>query len=84
MEFLKQVEKTLNLSTYRTYKKRCDSYLFKAFGHIPIKDLIPITIRQWILSLTIAPKNIRNILIPLRAVLEEAVNDDILNSLKKI
>lgn len=78
VNFLEQIKLTNHKSTYVTYKKRCDAHLFDAFGDIPVKALAPITIRKWILSLNLKPKTVRNILIPLRTVLEEAVNDDII------
>lgn len=77
-DFLQQILKTKPKSTYVTYKKRCRAHLYEAFGDIPVKELIPATIRDWLIKLNLKPKTIRNILIPLRTVLDDAVNDDII------
>jgi integrase len=77
-EFLEQTRKTQQPITYTTYRKICRTYLMKTFGAIPVKQLSPAFIRQWVTALDLTAKTIRNILIPLRAVLAEAVNDDIL------
>lgn len=76
--FLEQAERTLQPSTVVGYKKVCQAHLFDVFGKIPVKELSPAFIRKWISSLNLTAKTVRNILIPLRAILEEAINDDIL------
>lgn len=53
-------------------------YLIKAFGQLPIRELTPGYIRKWITQRQLTSKTIRNILIPLRAVIEDAVDDDII------
>jgi integrase len=77
-DFLKQAENTLQLSTYIGYKKVCNAHLMNTFGNIHIKELTPAFIRKWISSLNLTAKTIRNILIPLRSILDEALNDDII------
>ena len=77
-EFLSHAERTLQRSTVIGYRRVCQAHLFKIFGKIPVRDLSPAFIRNWISELTLTSKAVRNILIPLRAVLNEAVNDDIL------
>lgn len=77
-EFLGHAERTLQRSTVIGYRKVCQAHLFKVFGKIPVRDLSPAFIRSWIAKLNLTTKAVRNILIPLRAVLNEAVNDDII------
>lgn len=72
-------EKNLEPSTFNGYRKICNAHLFDAFGAIPIKDLSPITIRNWITGLTITLKTVRNILTPLRNMLDHALNDGIID-----
>jgi integrase len=77
-QFLVQAEKTLQPSTVIGYRKVCQAHLQPTFGRIPVRELTPAVIRHWISQLPLTTKAMRNILIPLRAVLNEAVNDDIL------
>jgi integrase len=77
-EFLEKTRKTQQPITYTTYRKICQTYLIPNFGRIPIKELSPQFIRKWISTLKLTAKTIRNILIPLRAILGDAINDDII------
>ena len=77
LEFLQKTRKTQQPITYTTYRKVCQTHLIPTFGNIPIRALSPPFIRKWISSFKLNAKTIRNILIPLRAILAEGVNDDI-------
>jgi len=77
-QFLIQAEQTLQPSTVIGYRKVCQAHLLPTFGRIPIRKLTPAFIRQWISQLKLTTKAVKNILTPLRAVLSEAVNDDII------
>lgn len=85
-EWLKDVERTHPHSTYRCYKKSCNAHLIPEFGSIRARELTPQQIREWVRSRTGTLKSIRNDLTPLRAVLDRALNDDIIdrNPLDKI
>jgi len=85
-EWLKDVERTHPHSTYRCYRKSCQAHLKPEFGHIRARDLTPQQIRTWIRDRDGTLKSIRNDLTPLRAVLDRALNDDIIdrNPLDKI
>ena len=85
-EWLKDVERTYPHSTYRCYRKSCQAHLKPEFGHVRARDLTPQQIRTWIRNRVGTLKSIRNDLTPLRAVLDRAVNDDIIerNPLDKI
>lgn len=74
-DFLAHAKKTKESSTYRGYKKICDGHLYPMFGKIAIQDLKPATLRKWISSLDCTAKTASNILIPLRAVIEQALID---------
>lgn len=56
------------------------------FGSYRARDLTPLTIREWLRNRSGTLKSIRNDLTPLRAVLDQALNDDIIdkNPLDKI
>ena len=77
-DFLEEAERSLERSTVAGYRRVTNGYLLKAFGKTPIRELNPGAIRTWIKKLNTTAKTIRNILTPLRTILEEAVNDDIL------
>lgn len=77
-KYMEIAEKTLEASTFNGYKKACHGYLYPTFGHIPIQELSPIIIRNWITGLTCTAKTVRNILTPLRNMLDQALNDDII------
>ena len=85
-EWLTDIEHTYPHSTYRCYKKSCNAHLLPQFGDIRARDLTPQHIRTWIRERTGTLKSIRNDLTPLRAVLDRALNDDIIerNPLDKI
>ena len=84
--YLDLCEKTLQPSTVRGYKEVSKAHLFPQFRHIRIRDLTPAMLRTWISGLGLTTKRVRNILTPLRAVLEQAVNDDMIpaNPLDKV
>lgn len=72
--------KTLSPSTHRGYKQVYDSHLFEQWDKTIITELTAPLLRAWIASLDCKIKTIRNILTPLRNVLEQAVNDDLIPS----
>ena len=76
--FLAQAERSLQPSTVTGYRKVSRTHLLPTFARIPIKELTPAFIRKWISGLNVTAKATRNILTPLRAVLNEAVNDDVI------
>ncbi|MEW8042601.1 MAG: DUF3596 domain-containing protein, partial [Candidatus Thiodiazotropha endolucinida] len=84
--WLKDIERTHPHSTYRCYKKSCQAHLIPEFGEHRARDLTPQAIREWIRNRTGSLKSIRNDLTPLRAILDQALNDDIIdkNPLDKI
>ncbi len=85
-EWLKDIERTHPHSTYRCYRKSCNAHLIPEFGTVRARELTPQQIREWIRGRTGTLKSIRNDLTPLRAVLDRALNDDVIdrNPLDKI
>ena len=84
--FIDLAEKTKEASTVRGYRGVMKAHLVPQFGDIRVRDLTPQMLRSWIASLQLTAKTVRNILTPLRLVLEQAVNDDIIdkNPLDKV
>jgi integrase len=85
-DWLKDIERTHPHSTYRCYRKSCRAHLIPEFAHIRARDLTPQQVRSWIRNRSGTLKSIRNDLTPLRAVLDRALNDDVIdrNPLDKI
>lgn len=84
--WLKDIKRTHPHSTYRCYNKSCQAHLIPEFGDYPARELNAQIIREWIRNRTGVLKSIRNDLTPLRAILDQALNDDIIdrNPLDKI
>lgn len=75
----KQVENgTLSASTLLGYAKAINHRLIPKWGQTSVADLSPVMLREWISGLGVTGKTVRNILTPLRAVLDDAVNDDLI------
>lgn len=78
-DYLITSEKTLEESTYVNYRKVINKYLIPELEHILAIDFTPRHIRALIKKLNKSLKTTRNILTPLRNVIEEAINDDIIS-----
>lgn len=83
---LKIWEKTLQPSTVRGYRIAINGHLIPNFGAMRVQDLSPAILRDWIASLSCCAKRVRNILTPLKTVLEIAVNDELIrhNPLERV
>lgn len=81
-----RVKKTLEPSTFSGYRKAIDNVLVPWCGHKRIPELTTADIRDWVGLQTVTLKRIRNLLLPLRAVLDEAVTDGVIefNPLDKL
>lgn len=69
---------TISASTLLLYTKVINNRLIPKWGHLGIADLSPVALRTWISQLGVTAKTVRNILTPLRSVLEDAVNDELI------
>lgn len=76
----------LSSSTLLGYAKAINNQLIPKFKSVQLSDLTPVMLRDWITGLDVTAKTVRNILTPLRSVLDDAVNDELLasNPLDKI
>ena len=77
-DYLKVAERTLKASTVNDYRKSIRGDLHAAFGPIKVADLTPAKLRDWVISKTVTAKRIRNIITPLRNVLEQALVDGLI------
>lgn len=73
-----RVKKTLEASTSASYRRAIDNVLVPWCGAKRITDFKAADLRDWVGDQTVTLKRIRNILLPLRAVLDEAVTDEII------
>lgn len=73
-----RVKKTLERSTFTGYRKAVDNHLVPWCGEKRLDDLAPADIREWMGVQTVQLKTLRNRLLPLRNVLNEAVADDLI------
>jgi len=78
--WLANIKKHIAVSTYTDYRKTVENVLIPTFGDIPIHDFKRLHIRNWGKNLTVSNKRISNILTPLRSCLNEAVEDEIIQS----
>ena len=85
-DFIVDAEKSMEYSTVKGYKSAITVHLRPTFGELMVRDLTPQHIRAWVRGLNTTLKSIRNTLIPLRHVLEQALNDDLIqrNPLGKV
>ncbi len=79
-DFLEQTKSTREQSTYIGYRKICEARLIPYFGSVAIQDLKPAFIRDWIRNLNLTSKTVSNLLIPLRAIIDQALNDELIKS----
>lgn len=77
-DHLATVKRTLRASTHRGYQQVYDSHLCAQWDKTRLSDLTPPMLRAWIGTLDCKIKTVRNIITPLRNVLEQAVNDDLI------
>lgn len=73
-------------STLDGYRKVINGHLIPKFDKTLLKELTPGVLREWIASLGVTAKTARNIISPLRSVLDDALNDELIphNPLDKI
>ena len=76
--WLDQEEPHIKASTFQGYLKILNHHLIPAFGKIPILELSPKHVREYLQTQTSSAKTQRNIVSPLRIALNEAVEDEIL------
>ena len=78
-EFMQSSRRRLEKSTLRDYHSAIEYHLKPHFGDRRLADVSSSDIKSWIASLIITPKRINNVLIPLRAIFEDAYTDELIN-----
>lgn len=77
-EFLLTSRRTCEASTLRDYQSAIEYHLKPVFGDFPLRKITATQIKVWMSELTITPKRINNVLIPLRSTLRDAFHDGII------
>ncbi len=78
--WLKQTSARLKTSTWKDYRKTVNNHLIPAFGHIRLSELKRTHIKEWASGREASNKRIANLLSPLRVALQEAVDDELIES----
>ncbi|CAN5215744.1 site-specific integrase [soil metagenome] len=76
--YLNRVEKTIERSSFVSYRNAVNNFLIRDFGNVRVDQLSPADIRNWMATQTVKLKTLRNRLLPLRAILNEAVADNVI------
>lgn len=78
-EFLLISQRTCAPSTSRDYQSAVTHHLKPAFGDFLLKNFTATQIKVWMSGLTISPKRIKNVLVPLKGALRSAFQDGIID-----
>lgn len=78
-EFLLIAQRSCAPSTSRDYQSAVHHHLKPAFGEFPLRNITATHIKVWMSSLTISPKRVKNVLIPLKGALRSAFQDGIID-----
>ena len=76
--FMQTSRRRLERSTLRDYHSAIEFHLKPHFGMMRLADVNSSDIKSWIVSLTVTPKRINNLLIPLRTIFEDAFSDELI------
>ena len=78
--YQRQVENgQLSPSTYQGYAKAVKSERMRRWNGVKVRDVTPTALREWIAQMDCTSKAIRNVMIPLRSVFDDALNDGLLD-----
>ncbi len=77
-DWLKRVKPEVQKSTYVLYRKSVHNNLVPAFGLMTLAQLKKSDVRNWASGLKCSGKRISNILIPLRRILADAYDDELI------
>lgn len=78
--YKKQVENSqMSPATYVGYAKAITGERMRAWHGKKLREVTPSALREWISTMDCTSKAIRNLLIPLRSVFEDALNDGLID-----
>jgi integrase len=77
-DVMKMYSKTLAPSTIVAYRGSCNTHILPKWKDTLLSDLRPAALRAWIATFDMKARSVRQLMIPLRSALEQAVNDDLI------
>ena len=77
--WLDRVKLELEKSTFRDYKRSVLFHLVPAFGHMTLAQITKSDVRSWASGLNCTKKRLSNLLTPLRQILSDAFDDDLID-----
>lgn len=77
-DYRDRTQATLESSTWKPYRRDIDNVLIPEWGELRLTAFRPSDLRTWVGLQTVSLKRMRNILLPLRAIFAEAVEDGII------
>lgn len=66
-------------SSYRGYAKAITGERMRRWHGLTVREVAPSALREWISEMECTSKTIRNTLIPLRSIVEDALNDELID-----
>lgn len=78
--WLKRAKGYTKASTYNGYKKIVNNQLIPGFGHLTLTEIRRHHVKTWATDKGITAKTLGNIISPLRVALDEAVEDDLIDT----
>lgn len=66
-------------SSYRGYAKAINGERMRRWHGLTVREVAPSALREWISEMDCTSKTIRNTLIPLRSIFEDALNDELID-----
>lgn len=66
-------------SSYRGYAKAITGERMRRWHGLTVREVAPSALREWISEMDCTSKTIRNTLIPLRSIFEDALNDELID-----
>lgn len=77
--WLEHKQGQITLSTLRDYRSAVNFHLIPVFGDLSLSELTTAHVRNWLFSLDISNQRKNNILIPLRAIFDDAYADELID-----
>ena len=71
---------TASPATYRGYAKAITGERMRRWHGVKLRDVTASALREWISEMDCTSKAIRNLLIPVRSVFEDALNNDLIEA----
>lgn len=70
----------LSPSTVNGYRKIVNGQILPRFSNVPLRELGPAMLREWVAGLGTTAKTARNVVSVLRSILDDAKNDELIES----